>query len=64
MANDRLRDSLHANGLAPGDLADELGVDPKTVERWITKSRIPYPRYRHAIVTSGPTRWPRTRRRR
>jgi hypothetical protein len=50
MANNRLRDSLHTKGLAPSDLADELGVDPKTVERWITKSRTPYPRYRHAIA--------------
>jgi hypothetical protein len=25
-------------------------VDPKTVERWITKGRAPYPKYRHAIA--------------
>ncbi|MEV0811412.1 XRE family transcriptional regulator [Micromonospora sp. NPDC050200] len=31
-------------------MAERLNVDPKTVERWITQDRIPYPRYRHAIT--------------
>ncbi|MEU4782235.1 XRE family transcriptional regulator [Micromonospora sp. NPDC023633] len=31
-------------------VADKIGVDPKTVERWITQDRTPYPRYRHAIA--------------
>ncbi|AXX27914.1 hypothetical protein APASM_0549 [Actinosynnema pretiosum subsp. pretiosum] len=26
-------------------------MDPKTVERWITKNRTPYPRHRHAIAS-------------
>jgi hypothetical protein len=31
-------------------IAKATGVDPKTVERWITQGRIPYPRHRHAIA--------------
>jgi transcriptional regulator with XRE-family HTH domain len=50
MANERLRDSLQRNGLTTVDVADRLGVDPKTVERWITQGRTPYPRHRHSIA--------------
>jgi len=49
MKNERLRDSMHSNGFTASRLADEMGVDPKTVERWITQGRVPYPKYRHAI---------------
>ena len=37
--NDRLRDVLLGKGLTPEDMAERLGVDPKTVERWITVGR-------------------------
>lgn len=50
MPNDRLRDVLLSNGLTPDDVAERLAVDPKTVERWITLGRIPYPRHRHAVA--------------
>ncbi|WP_433233648.1 XRE family transcriptional regulator [Micromonospora sp. CA-248260] len=50
MPNDRLRDAMLRNGLTPSSVAEQLGVDPKTVERWITQGRAPYPRYRHAIA--------------
>jgi|SRR5690625_4052389 len=50
MTNQRLRDALLTQGIAPRELADDLGVDPKTAERWITTGRIPYPRHRHAIA--------------
>lgn len=50
VANERLRDAMQSQGLTPADLADELRVDPKTVERWITKDRVPYPKSRHAIA--------------
>ena len=50
MPNERLRDALLKNGLTPISVAEHLGVDPKTVERWITQDRIPYPRHRHAIA--------------
>ena len=50
MANERLRDALQSRGITPVRLADELGVDSKTVERWITKGRVPYPKYRHVVA--------------
>ncbi len=50
MSNDRLRDALLRNGLTPAQVAGAIGVDPKTVERWITKGRTPYQRHRHAIA--------------
>ncbi|MFI7248136.1 helix-turn-helix domain-containing protein [Micromonospora chalcea] len=50
MPNDRLRSRMLTKGLTPGALAERLGVDPKTVERWITQDRNPYPRYRHTIA--------------
>jgi hypothetical protein len=62
MPNDRLRDVLLGKGLTPEDVAAHLGVDPKTVERWITLGRTPYPRHRHAIaVMTGESEtylWP------
>lgn len=48
--NERLRDALHSSGITPDTLAKELQVDPKTVERWITKGRVPYSKYRHQIA--------------
>jgi len=50
MPNDRLRDVLLRHGLTPHDVAERLDVDRKTVERWITMGRTPYPRHRHAIA--------------
>lgn len=50
MSNDRLRDALLRNGITPAGLADELGVDTKTGERWITLGRLPYRRHRHRIA--------------
>jgi hypothetical protein len=49
MANDRLRDALMTARVTPEDLADQLGVHTKTVERWITQDRNPYPQFRHRI---------------
>lgn len=51
VANERLRDALLKNGLTPESLAEKLQVNPKTVERWVTQDRSPYPRHRHAIAT-------------
>ncbi|WP_019874374.1 DUF5919 domain-containing protein [Sporichthya polymorpha] len=60
--NERLRDALHAAGASTHDIATELEVDPKTVERWITTARTPYSRYRHRIAallgTSEAYLWP------
>jgi transcriptional regulator with XRE-family HTH domain len=48
--NERLRDALLRKGLTPDQVARSIDVDPKTVERWITKGRAPYPKHRHAIA--------------
>jgi transcriptional regulator with XRE-family HTH domain len=50
MPNERLRDTILRKGLTPAAVAERLGVDPKTVERWITQDRTPYPKHRHAIA--------------
>ncbi len=44
--NKRLDDAIRQAGWSPGELAAKLGVDPKTVERWISTGRIPHPRLR------------------
>jgi transcriptional regulator with XRE-family HTH domain len=50
MPNERLRDAMLTRGLTPAAIAEQINVDPKTVERWITQDRNPYPRHRHAIA--------------
>ncbi|SFW66647.1 DUF5919 domain-containing protein [Amycolatopsis australiensis] len=50
MPNERLRDALLRNGLTLEQVAKAVGVDQKTVERWITKNRTPYPKHRHKIA--------------
>jgi transcriptional regulator with XRE-family HTH domain len=50
MRNDRLRDAMQASGVTTIELAESLGVDPKTVERWITQGREPYPRHPQRIA--------------
>jgi hypothetical protein len=37
-------------GFTPAGIAEKIDVDPKTVERWITQDRSPYPRHRRAIA--------------
>lgn len=49
MANERLRTALLERGRTPADLAGALGVDPKSVERWIS-GRVPYRRHRYAVA--------------
>ncbi len=46
MANERLRGCLAAAELTTVDLAAHVGVDVKTVERWIAKGRVPYRSHR------------------
>lgn len=50
MPNERLRDALLRKGLTPDQAATAINVDTKTVERWITKGRTPYPKHRHALA--------------
>ncbi|MDI3418562.1 XRE family transcriptional regulator [Streptomyces luteolus] len=42
MANDRLRATISASDETIQSVADHVGVDPKSVERWITKDRTPH----------------------
>ncbi len=42
MANERLRAALARNRMTVSGFADDLRVDPKTVERWIAKERTPH----------------------
>jgi transcriptional regulator with XRE-family HTH domain len=51
MANERLRATLLERGLTIAALAESIGVDEKTIERWITKDRTPYRRHRYAAAT-------------
>ena len=41
MVNDRLRDALLAARITYEELADKLGVNLKTVERWVSQARTP-----------------------
>jgi len=50
MANERLRGALVGGQLTVGQLADRVGVDPKTAERWITKERVPHRAHREAVA--------------
>ena len=42
MANDRLRTAMLAANLTVEQLAEKVGRDPKTAERWISVERIPH----------------------
>lgn len=42
MRNDRLRDALARRGWTAVQLADKVGVDAKTVERWVNTGRTPH----------------------
>ena len=50
MPNERLRALLLERGETPDKLAETVHVDPKTVERWITKGRTPYRTHRYAVA--------------
>ncbi|MFD0851176.1 helix-turn-helix domain-containing protein [Actinomadura adrarensis] len=51
MPNERLRAALLQRGMSVAALAEAIDVDPKTVERWITKDRTPYRRHRYAVAS-------------
>lgn len=48
--NQRLYDAIRQCGWTSTDLAVKLGVDPKTVERWITSGRRPHRESRTAVA--------------
>lgn len=50
MANERLRGALTGRGLSIARCAELVGVDQKTVERWITRDRVPHRAHRVATA--------------
>ena len=50
MPNERLRAALLERGLTPAALGETLGVDHKTVERWIA-GRVPYRKHRYEVAS-------------
>lgn len=46
MTNERLRGCISAAGLTIAELAEQVEVNRKTVERWITTDRVPYREHR------------------
>lgn len=44
MPNERLREALNRARQTQNDLAEVVGVDPKTVERWVRQNRVPHRR--------------------
>ncbi|MBB4934604.1 transcriptional regulator with XRE-family HTH domain [Lipingzhangella halophila] len=63
MPNERLRAALLERGLTPADLAAAVGVDTKSVERWISRDRTPYRKHRYAVAarlgTDEAFLWPK-----
>lgn len=51
MANERLRASISASSATIQSVAAQVGVDPKTVERWITTDRTPHRSHRWKAAT-------------
>ena len=50
MANERLRQTITAAGRDHHWLAERVGVDPKTVERWVLQGRVPQRVHRKAAA--------------
>ncbi len=61
MASDNLKTTLQRAGLTAEQFAEIIGVDPKTVQRWVA-GRTPYPRHRatvaRALNTTEHELWP------
>jgi hypothetical protein len=51
VANERLRSCIAGARLTIPDVAAQVGVDPKTVERWITLGRVPHRSHRWATAS-------------
>jgi transcriptional regulator with XRE-family HTH domain len=59
MANERLRTTLTDSEYDERSLADELGLDPKSVQRWITRGITPrrITAHRAAKLLGVPASW-------
>ncbi|MCW3839462.1 helix-turn-helix transcriptional regulator [Micromonospora yasonensis] len=66
--NDALRAALSKTGHTTESLAERVGVDPKTVGRWLSEGRIPHARHRvsaaEVLGRDVSDIWPDTSRRR
>jgi hypothetical protein len=51
VANERLRSCITGAGLTTAEVAAQVGVDPKTVERWIVLGRVPHRSHRWATAS-------------
>ncbi len=51
MSNERLRAAILQSRLSLIEIAERLGVDPKTVHRWLA-GRVPHPRHRYALAAA------------
>ena len=64
MSNERLSAAISGAGFTLQDFSDRVGVDPKTVERWITKDRLPHRTHRMSAAAvlgkSDGFLWPAT----
>jgi transcriptional regulator with XRE-family HTH domain len=64
MTNERLRAAITSAGLNLQTFSEQVGVDPKTVERWITKDRNPHRTHRMSAAAvlgkSDGFLWPST----
>lgn len=50
MSNERLRAAIVSAGHTVAAVSEQVGVDPKTIERWITKERVPHRAHRLAVA--------------
>ncbi|GAB3797045.1 Scr1 family TA system antitoxin-like transcriptional regulator [Micromonospora zhanjiangensis] len=50
MRNRTVQAAMAAAGQTADSLAERIGVDPKTVARWVTQGRIPQTRYRAQVA--------------
>ncbi len=57
--NERLAEAIQRAHMTPMSLAASLGVDPKTVDRWVAQGRIPYRRHRQetTVLLDAPEAW-------
>lgn len=64
MTNERLRAAIAADGLSIQEFSEKVGVDPKTVDRWISRDRIPHRTHRmnaaRILGKSDVFLWPAT----
>src|SRR5579859_3250844 len=67
MGNERLRSTIAGTTYSYAELAEELGVDAKTVERWVSMGRVPHrqtaARAARILGVSASWLWPELDRR-